>query len=182
MRPSISTTGGDKGTTGLFGGTRVSKASARLHAYGTVDEMNAVLGVVLNEDIPEVLRTQLHQVQKDLFILGSDLATPLSKEGGPAVRISLEEIINIEKWGKAMEEDLPALQKFILPSGCRAAAYIHMARTICRRAERWTVLVAEDEEVNPHALVYLNRLSDYFFLLARMANKAHGTTEHEWLP
>ena len=181
MRPSISTTGGDKGTTGLFGGQRVSKADARLHAYGTVDEMNAVIGIVLSENIPEVLRTQLHQVQKDLFILGADLATPLLKEGN-VVRIAESDISNLEQWGKEMEDGLPVLQKFILPSGCKAASYINMARTVCRRAERWTTQVAEVEEVNQHALVYLNRLSDYFFLLARTANKAHGTQEQQWLP
>jgi cob(I)alamin adenosyltransferase len=181
MRPSISTTGGDKGTTGLFGGQRVSKADARLHAYGTVDEMNAVLGVVLSEGVPEELSQQLHQIQKDLFILGADLATPLSKEGN-VVRIAESDILNLEQWGKELEDGLSVLQKFILPSGCKVAAYIHMARTICRRAERWTIQVAEAEEVNQHALVYLNRLSDYFFLLARTANKAHGTQEQQWLP
>ena len=112
MRPSISTTGGDKGTTGLFGGQRVSKGNLRLHADGTVDEMNAVIGVVLSEDIPEVLRSQLHQVQKDLFILGADLATPLSKEGN-VVRIAERDIVNIEQWGKEMEDSLPGLQKFM---------------------------------------------------------------------
>lgn len=182
MRPSISTTGGDKGTTGLFGGKRVSKADARLHAYGTVDEMNAVIGVIVSEGVPEVLEKQLHQVQKDLFVLGADLATPLSKEGEGVVRISQQEVLLLEKWGTEIEADLPVLQKFILPSGCKAAAYIHMARTICRRAERWLVHVEASEEINQYALVYLNRLSDYFFLLARSTNKAAKTQETEWLP
>jgi len=182
MRPSISTTGGDKGTTGLFGGARVSKADARLHAYGTVDEMNAVLGVVLSEGVPEALEQQLHQIQKDLFVLGADLATPLSKKGDAVMRISADDISTLEQWGADMESSLPVLQKFILPSGCKASTYLHMARTVCRRAERWATHIAEKEGINPHALVYINRLSDYLFLLARVANKEVGKEETQWLP
>ncbi len=177
MRPTISTAGGDDGSTGLFGGERVSKASVRLHAYGTVDEMNAVLGLVLAEDIPEYLRTQLEQMQKDLFVLGSDLATPLSKEG---VRITHDDVQRIEHWGQEIESGLPALTQFILPSGCRAAALLHQARTICRRAERWLVHLAEEEEINEHAKIYLNRLSDYLFLVARAVNKEAKAQETQW--
>lgn len=183
MRPSLSTTGGDKGKTGLFGGERVSKSSIRLHAYGTIDELNALLGLVcIERDIPEILRQQLHQIQKDLFILGADLATPLTKEGKAIVRVSEDDIRTVEVWGKEIEDDLPVLQKFILPSGCRAAALMHLARTICRRAERWMVHLSEEEEINVHALVYINRLSDYFFLVSRSINKVVGTPEEEWLP
>lgn len=181
VRPSISTAGGDKGKTGLFGGQRVSKADARLHAYGTVDELNAILGLLLAEpDVPRQLSDQLHQVQKDLFCLGADLATPIEKSATRVVRITAEDTKRIEQWGAALEGSLPALQQFILPSGCRAAALVHQARTVCRRAERWLVGLAEDEPINDQALIYLNRLSDYFFLVSRSINKAVGVQEHEW--
>lgn len=187
MRPSLSTAGGDKGSTGLFGGERVSKASTRLHAYGTVDELNAVLGLILAEsDVPGALKEQLHTVQKDLFCLGADLATPYqslrSGTGQAPLRIVKEDTERIEQWGTVLEGDLPALQKFILPSGCRAAALLHLARTICRRAERWLVHLAEEESINDQSLVYINRLSDYFFLLSRTVNKAVGREEAEWRP
>lgn len=183
MRPSLSTTGGDKGKTSLFGGQRVSKADYRLHAYGTIDELNAVLGLVLAEsDVPEALHEQLHQVQKDLFCLGADLATPLTKEGGRIVRMEEADTRRLEQWGVALEGDLPALQKFVLPSGCRAGALLHHARTICRRAERWMVHLHEEEAINDNALIYVNRLSDYLFLLSRTVNKAVNTPEVEWLP
>lgn len=183
MRPSLSTSGGDKGRTGLYGGERVSKGSHRLHAYGTVDELNATIGLILAEqDLPTELRTQLHEVQKDLFCLGADLATPMTKSGDRVVRIAECDTKRIEKWGTALEGDLPALQKFVLPAGCRAAALLHQARTICRRAERWLVHLAEDEPINDQSLIYINRLSDYLFLLARTVNKEVGVQESEWLP
>lgn len=183
MRPTLSTTGGDNGTTGLFGGQRVSKASYRLHAYGSIDELNAIIGLILTEkDVPEDLAQQLHDVQKDLFCLGADLATPLDKTGDHIVRICEGDIKRIEKWGTALEGDLPALQRFVLPSGCRAAALLHQARTVCRRAERWMVHLGEKESINEQALIYINRLSDYFFLVARTVNKAAGVLEREWMP
>lgn len=183
MRPSLSTTGGDKGKTGLSSGERVSKASYRLHAYGTVDELNATIGLILSErDLPEALCEQLHEVQKDLFCLGADLATPMSKKGERVIRIVECDTERIEKWGAVLEGDLPALQKFILPAGCRAAALLHQARTICRRAERWLVHLAEEEPINDQAIIYVNRLSDYLFLVARTANMATGHEEREWLP
>ena len=183
MRPTLSTTGGDKGKSGLYGGERVSKSSYRLHAYGTVDELNATVGLILAEsDLPDALRDQLHEVQKDLFCLGADLATPMKKSGDRVVRIAECDIQRIEKWGAEHEGDLPALQKFILPAGCRAAALLHQARTICRRAERWLVHLAEEEPINDCAMIYVNRLSDYLFLLSRQTNKAVGSKEVEWLP
>ncbi len=183
MRPSLSTTGGDNGETMLRGGKKVSKANPRLHAYGTVDELNAVLGLILAEsDIPKALREQLHEVQKDLFCMGADLATPLTKSGDRVVRISEVDTRRIEKWGMDLEGDLPAMTKFILPSGSRASALLHQVRTICRRAERWLVHLNEDEPINDQSLIYINRLSDYFFLLARTVNKHAGVSETEWLP
>ena len=183
MRPTISTSGGDKGKTSLFGGDRVSKASNRIHAYGTVDELNAVLGLILAEsDVPKQLKDQLHEIQKDLFCLGADLATPIKKSGDRVVRIEESDIRRIEEWGATLEQELPALQRFILPSGCRAAALLHQARTICRRAERWMVHLTADEPINDRALIYVNRLSDYFFLVSRAVNKAAKTPETEWIP
>lgn len=183
MRPSISTTAGDRGKTGLFGGDTVSKGSHRLHAYGTVDELNAIIGLILTEkDVPAELKKQLHEIQKDLFCLGADLATPMRKSGERVVRITEDDTVRIEQWGLALEGDLPALQQFILPSGCRAGALLHQARTVCRRAERWMVHLAEEEHINDQSLIYVNRLGDYFFLLSRTVNKAAGTDEREWLP
>ena len=181
MRPTISTAGGDKGKTSLFGGERVSKSDNRIHAYGTVDELNAVLGLILAEsDVPGDLRDQLHEIQKDLFCLGADLATPLKKTGERVVRIEESDIHRIEAWGAALEQELPALQRFILPSGCRAAALLHQARTICRRAERWMVHLAEEEPINDRSLIYLHPLPPYFFLVSRAVNKAAKMPETEW--
>lgn len=182
VRPSLSTTGGDNGKTSLFGGKRVSKSDVRLHAYGTVDEMNAIIGVILAEgDLSEELHEQLHEVQKDLFCLGADLATPTEKVQR-VVRIELGDVRRIEQWGAALEQGLPAMQNFILPGGQRSAALLHQARTICRRAERWMVHLNEEEPINDQALIYVNRLSDYLFLLSRMANKTANAKETEWLP
>lgn len=182
MRPSLSTAGGDNGKTSLFGGKRVSKSDVRLHAYGTVDELNAILGVILAEkDLSLDLHEQLHEIQKDLFCLGADLATPI--EGTQrVVRIEHTDVQRIEQWGVGLEGDLPAMQKFILPGGERSAALLHQARTVCRRAERWMVHLHESEPINDQALIYVNRLSDYFFLLSRTANKTADTPEVEWLP
>lgn len=182
MKPSISTTGGDNGKTSLFGGKRVTKSDIRIHAYGTVDELNAIIGLILAEqDLPEALHTQLHTIQKDLFCLGADLATPLEAEQ-TVVRMGQLDTSRIEQWGAALEQSLPAMQKFILPGGSRAASLLHQARTVCRRAERWMVHLHENEPINNQALIYINRLSDYLFLLSRTANKTANTPEVEWLP
>lgn len=180
-RPSVSTTQGDSGDTMLFGGEKVSKASYRIHAYGTVDELNAILGLIIAEpEVTDTLRTQLTEVQHDLFVLGADLATRDGSEQGRTVRITTEDINRLEQWGTAVESELQPLTQFILPSGCRAAALLHQARTVCRRAERWIVHVQEHEPINGEALVYMNRLSDYFFLLSRVINKYANVTEATW--
>ena len=179
-QPSLSTKTGDKGTTGLIGGQRISKSSPRLHAYGTVDELNAQMGLILAEDVltPE-LREQFTEIQRMLFVMGSDLATPL-EAGTDVPRVTEEHIQIVERWGADLEQALPALQKFVLPSGHRAGALMHQARTVCRRAERWTVDLSEKELVSEHVLIYLNRLSDYLFLAARTVNKLTGVAEVEW--
>ncbi|MBM3228064.1 cob(I)yrinic acid a,c-diamide adenosyltransferase [Candidatus Peribacteria bacterium] len=176
---SIVTKTGDKGMTGLFGGRRVSKADARLHAYGTVDELNAILGIVLSEDeLPVKLRHDLRSTQRLLFTVGADLATPLESRA-QIQRIVPAHTAEIEEWIAALESTLPALTRFILPSGSRVGSQLHHARTVCRRAERWIVALGEQEEANPEVQVYLNRLGDYLFLAAREANRHRGAKEEE---
>lgn len=176
---SIVTRTGDRGKTGLFGGERTSKAATRLHAYGTVDELNAVLGVILSEPhLRETLTFQLLTTQRTLFALGADLATP-KMELLKDKRISADHVAEVDRWIEALELELPQLTHFILPSGSRVAALLHEARTVARRAERWTVALADEETVNPLAIQYLNRLSDYLFCAARQANRDAGATEVE---
>lgn len=161
----IATKTGDRGETGLADGARVPKASPRIQAYGTVDELNAALGVALVHCKGE-LASRLQRIQRELFDLGADLA--LAK-GGP--RITQEHVARLDRELDLLEGQLPPLQRFILPGGSEAAAQLHHARTVCRRAERELVALASQERVAPEALVYLNRLGDLLFLLARWANK-----------
>ena len=180
VRPSLSTRAGDSGSTGLFGGKRVSKASDRLHAYGTVDELNAILGMLLAlRTLPGLVADDLSSIQNILFCIGSDLATPFQSTAH-VDRLRPEAVQHLEERGVALENQLLPLSKFILPGGSEAGALFHHARTVCRRAERWVVALSEHEQVNEHVLVYLNRLSDYLFLAARMANKQAGVEEQEW--
>ena len=175
MRPRISTGTGDDGTTGLLKGERVPKSAMRIHAIGTIDELNAILGVVLAEaGLTESLHLPLERVQRALFNVGADLA---SVSGGP--RLSAMYIGELEQWGAAMEQALPSLSNFILPGGSKIAALLHQARAVCRRAERWIVGLAQEERVNPEVRVYLNRLSDCLFLAARIANHEAAYPEVE---
>jgi len=169
---SVTTRTGDDGTTGLFGGQRISKASERIHSYGDTDELNAVVGLVLCEEIPPVICNQLSELQSLLFTLGADLAAPVSS----SVRITPEDVHVVERWISELESQLPSLRNFVLPRGSRSACLLHQARTICRRAERCAVDLSKRETVNPHALVFLNRASDYLFLAARYVNDE----EVEW--
>ena len=176
---SIVTKTGDKGMTGLFGGKRVSKADARLHAYGTVDELNAILGIVLSEDeLPVKLRHELRTVQRLLFTVGADLATPLESKA-QIQRIVSAHTAEAEEWIVSLENILPPLTRFILPSGSRVGSQLHHARTVCRRAERWVVELAGHEQINVEVQIYLNRLGDYLFLAAREANRHSGAKEEE---
>lgn len=175
---SIVTKTGDKGQTGLFGGKRVPKHSVRIHAYGTVDELNAILGVILAEQgLSEELRTQLLEIQRLLFRVGGDLATPHMETH--IARVESEQILQLEQWIHAMESELSVLKRFILPSGSRLGALLHQARTVCRRAERWVVELGTQEEINTTVQIFLNRLGDYFFLAARKANREAGAAEVE---
>ena len=177
----IYTKKGDGGETSLFGGQKVPKSSQRIASYGTVDELNSVLGMALS--FPHSARTDelLKEVQKQLFVLGADLATPASKKT-KIDRISDAQIEFLEKSIDNMETYLPPLKNFIQPGGSSAGSSIHYARTVCRRAERITVECSGSEEISPEALKYLNRLSDFLFVLGRYENHNAGTEETPWIP
>src|SRR6185312_1903430 len=170
----IYTKTGDDGTTGLGDGTRVAKDSLRVAAYGTVDELNSTLGVVLAQEIPAGVRDALVQIQHDLFDLGGELCIP-----GMAM-IHESDVGRLENILDAFNADLPALKDFILPGGGMAAACCHVARTVCRRAEREVVTLARGETVRAEAVRYLNRLSDLLFVLARVLARASGHGEVLW--
>jgi cob(I)alamin adenosyltransferase len=178
----IYTRTGDDGTTGLFGGGRVKKASLRVEAYGTVDELNAALGVARATKLPESIDAVLAEVQVDLFALGAELACVPGKEeklGMPL--LSSEEGARLERAIDAAEEGLPPLTSFVLPGGTPQAAALHLARTVCRRAER-AVLAIEEAPSRAEVVVYLNRLSDLLFVLARRANHVAGVVDVPWAP
>ncbi|MDJ0928895.1 MAG: cob(I)yrinic acid a,c-diamide adenosyltransferase [Gammaproteobacteria bacterium] len=171
----IYTRTGDAGTTGLGDGTRVSKGHPRVEAYGTVDELNSSIGIVLSDaTLPEDVRACLTRVQHQLFDLGGELCMP------GHVAIGAADVDALEQHLDAFNANLPALKDFILPGGCRAAADCHLARTICRRAERRAWLLAETDTINEHVLKYLNRLSDLLFVIARVLNRAAGVDEPLW--
>lgn len=172
----VYTKSGDKGETSLLSGERVSKSSPRVDAYGDIDELNSVIGIVISHTKDESLKDVLKKIQNDLFILGGDLATPNSFKG-EIPRINMQMIEHIEKLIDEYHSDLGDLQEFILPSGNFGSPYMHLARTVCRRAERKTVGLSENEEINPLGINYLNRLSDLLFMMARMENKRAGYSE-----
>jgi len=170
----IYTKTGDDGTTGLGDGTRVAKDSARVAAYGTVDEANSAIGVLLAASLPDAIRDQLVSIQHQLFDLGGELCIP-----GHAA-IDDADVERLEHWLDAHNADLPPLKDFILPGGGEAAARCHLARTIVRRAERETVTLARHDAVRPQAIRYLNRLSDLLFVLARVLARVDGHGEVLW--
>jgi cob(I)alamin adenosyltransferase len=175
----IYTKTGDTGETGLWGGQRVPKDTARVQAYGTVDECNAAIGVARAGGAEPGLDAILERIQNQLFVVGSDLATP--GEAANIPRIGTEEIAFLEQTIDALELELAPLRQFILPGGTPAAAQLHLARTICRRAERWVVgLARQDSAVSAHVGIYLNRLSDCLFVLARAANARAGVADVPW--
>ncbi len=176
----IYTRGGDAGETSLGDGSRVSKLDLRIAAFGTVDEVNAALGVVLAGACPEVLREVLGRVQNELFDLGADLSVPAAREA--RLRVTQSQVEALEQDCDRFNAELPELRSFILPGGTEAAAQLHVARTICRRAEREAIAASGAVEVSPLAVVYLNRLSDLLFILARAANAAESRDEPLWRP
>ena len=176
----IYTRGGDAGATSLGDGSRVSKLDERIAAYGTVDELNSVIGLVVVGDCPDPIRHVLLRVQNELFDLGADLSVPL--EQGGRLRVTQEQVDELERDCDRFNADLPELKSFVLPGGSESAARLHVARTVCRRAERESLGAAQVHAVDPLALVYLNRLSDLLFILARAANAAAGHEEPLWRP
>lgn len=181
----IYTRTGDDGSTGLVDGSRLSKASARVRAYGEVDETNAVIGLVRLHLENQTLDHMLARIQNDLFDLGADLATPLPVKGEAdseyALRILPEQAARLEQELDQLNADLEPLTSFVLPGGSPSAAYLHQARTVCRRAERTVVEMMDTEPVNPAALTFLNRLSDFLFVAARWCND-QGETDVNWVP
>ena len=176
----IYTRGGDAGETSLGDGTRVPKDDARIEAFGTVDELNAVLGLALARGVPDEFGHWLERIQNELFDLGADLAVPLGDERRERLRVSGAQVEALEGLCDRANEGLEPLRSFVLPGGTEAAALLHLARTVCRRAERLAVALARAEEVNPAALAFQNRLSDLLFILARAASA--GGDEPTWNP
>ena len=174
----IYTRGGDAGETSLGDGSRVSKLDCRIGAFGTVDELNAALGVVLAGRLPDELREPLTRVQNELFDVGADLSVPW----GVTDRLRVEQamIDGLEELCDRFNAELPELRSFVLPGGSEASARLHVARTICRRAERDVLLGASEVELNPLVLRYLNRLSDLLFVFARLENAHTGTPDVVW--
>ncbi len=181
----IYTRTGDEGETGLFGGGRVPKSHRRVHAYGEVDELNAVLGFAITR-LPEEqaeIRDRLRTIQADLFTLGSHLATPRdARSSGHIPPLPEARPGEMELWIDQAEDELDPLRSFILPGGSGAGASLHLARTVCRRAERAVVDLAAHDDIDPFILVYLNRLSDLLFDLARLVNHRAGLPETPWRP
>lgn len=177
----IYTKTGDTGDTSLFDGTRVRKTDPRVAAYGDVDEVQACLGLVRAAGLPEDLNEMCVSIQRDLFALGARLADPSHKIAKRVQKIVIDEtsIARLESWIDRLDTEIPALRHFILSDGCPSGAALHFARTVCRRAER-SILSLEESAVEPPAIVYINRLSDLLFTMARVANHRAGTTETPW--
>lgn len=177
----IYTKTGDKGMTGLFGGKRLPKDDLRIEAYGTVDELNAFLGTLNTSFSDEIQNNLLNEIQKRLFTIGSNLASDPDKEMiTPDVK--MDDISDLEYAMDNMEEELPPLKNFVLPGGHHAAALAHVCRTICRRAERRVISLNRESTVEPLIIQYLNRLSDYFFMLSRYIVHVNGAEEIAWIP
>jgi cob(I)alamin adenosyltransferase len=170
----IYTRTGDNGTTGLGDGSRVAKDSLRVDAMGDVDELNSVIGVLITEGVPDFLVDLLTQVQHDLFNLGGEICIP------DYVILQQANIDNLEEAIDTLNDDLAPLKEFILPGGTKSAAFCHLARTVCRRAERKLITLARDDKVTDISLKYLNRLSDLLFVLCRVINKEAGVSDVLW--
>jgi cob(I)alamin adenosyltransferase len=172
----IVTRTGDDGSTGLGDGTRVAKDAPRIQALGDIDELNSVLGCALAEPLPEAVRSALAAVQNDLFDLGGEICIP--------GRVAMQEshVASLEAALASLNAQLPPLREFVLPGGERGAALCHLARTVCRRAERSLVALSRAESVSPASLQYLNRLSDLLFVAARIVNREAGRAEPLWRP
>ena len=179
----IYTKKGDKGKTNLLGtDKRISKSSKRVKSYGEIDELNSFIGLAISGDAPEefshIIR-ELDKIQIDLFVIGAELAT-ISDDKEIVKRINMKDVERLENIIDSCSEELEPLENFILPGGSSVAAIFHICRTICRRAERNVVDLSEEDEVNEEIITYLNRLSDLFFILARLSNKILGVEDVKW--
>lgn len=170
----IYTRTGDRGETGLGDGSRIGKDAVRIETFGTVDELNSVLGVILSRPVPDPARAALTEIQHRLFDLGGELSIPGHTIIGP------QHVEYLEQRLDEMNAELPMLKEFILPGGCEAAAFCHLARTVCRRAERRLITLAGQEDINPVCVQYLNRLSDLLFVMARSLNRAEQQPDVLW--
>ncbi|MDP5106675.1 MAG: cob(I)yrinic acid a,c-diamide adenosyltransferase [Polaribacter sp.] len=185
----IYTKTGDAGTTALFGGTRVKKYNLRIESYGTVDELNSYIGLIKDQEISQEIKNTLLKIQNELFTLGSMLATPPDKEtlknGKERLnipKVDENSILFLETEIDKMETELPQMTHFILPGGHQAVSFCHIARCVCRRAERLSVELNDQENLNNDILKYLNRLSDFLFVLARKLSKDLSIEEIKWIP
>jgi cob(I)alamin adenosyltransferase len=178
----IYTKTGDKGYTSLIGGTRVPKHHLRIESYGTVDELNSYIGLIRDQQISEYEKDILKQIQDRLFTIGSSLAADPEKSRMVIPDLHPEDIELLEKEMDRMNEILPELRHFILPGGSSAISYCHIARCVCRRAERLSVHLAEESTVDEKVNIYLNRLSDYLFTLARLIGHDNKVPENQWIP
>jgi cob(I)alamin adenosyltransferase len=174
---------GDDGTSGLIGGTRVAKYDLRLESYGTVDELNSWIGLIRTQHIDLATRELLLSVQNNLFVIGARLATDLSKTDlSGRLPLKEEDITRLEKEMDRILDLLPPMEHFVLPGGSNTVSYCHLARTVCRRAERRVCGLAQEVEIPPELIRYLNRLSDYLFVLSRKVAVDEGVDEVQWLP
>ncbi|MEO9570188.1 MAG: cob(I)yrinic acid a,c-diamide adenosyltransferase [Polaribacter sp.] len=185
----IYTKTGDSGTTALYGGTRVKKYNLRIESYGTVDELNSYIGLIKDQEISDYIKNSLLKIQNELFIVGSMLATPKEKEtlkNGKErlniLKIDESSILYLEKEIDKMDKELAQMTHFILPGGHQTVSFCHIARCICRRAERLSVELQDQETINNNIIKYLNRLSDFLFTLARKLSKDLSVEEIKWIP
>ncbi|MGM9475582.1 cob(I)yrinic acid a,c-diamide adenosyltransferase [Pedobacter sp. GSP4] len=178
----IYTKTGDKGQTSLIGGTRVPKYHLRIETYGTVDELNSYIGLIMCQDIEAHDKQLLKEIQDRLFTVGASLAADPEKSKMKIPDLHDTDVILLEEEMDAINETLPPLKHFVLPGGNTVVSYCHIARCVCRRAERLTVELAENSFVDERVTVYLNRLSDYLFVLARKLNKYFNAEENIWIP
>lgn len=177
MKPNIGQ--GDKGTTSLFGGKKVSKDECQIQAYGDIDELNSYIGLIRSLNEHKELDPLLEKIQEDLFVLGSQLVSGTKNSRLP--QLTKDNVKFIEENIQKFEKGLPELRRFILPTGTQIAALLHVARAVCRRAERSIVALSKERKINENLIPYINRLSDLLFTLARYVNKKEGKKEKQWV-
>ena len=178
----IYTKTGDKGTTGILGGTRLSKHNLRIDSYGTVDELNSYLGLIRDQPVCMDIQDEIVDIQNILFVIGSYLASDPTKSKVVIPELQVEEIEKLESSMDQMDAELPDMRNFILPGGHQSISFCHIARCVCRRAERLVTGLSDNEEVEPMILQYLNRLSDYLFVLSRWMTQELQAEEIPWMP